>query len=763
MKSFLTLFFIVILCTGCTTNNAQSVHNINNTHIDTVPSKRQLRRVFWEKRELLVVYGTNDKNLKKKYKLLANQVINTSYRRRNIKIDYKEVSEINKNDLKNRILLLVGTSNSNPLIKKLSQNLPLYLTKNQITFNKKRYTQEELLSIRSYPNPENYKLPISLLTSTNEDVVFNFFSKMISENNRSLISQNMDYEVYHNENRVVMGNFNNQWKIDTTTYFDFTSKNDTIHISDHFSFIAHQNKMTEIISLASEIENTYQKIIDFTAIQKQLPRFSYHIYKTAEDKGLMINNTDQAHIDFTTNTIHTVINEKYENNYIEKENALLLHHLLGNSKITALSKGLPVFFTDKWQREGYLYWAARLFESGNALSLKELLNNKLIEKESPLISDCMSATFVSFLIKEWGKEDVLKKYNQWNVSNNELEILAPKWNQYLTFLSTKIKKKKRKKTTLNYFKGFNFAHEGYSIYNGYLSKKATEALEKQKNMGVNAIAIVPYSYIRSDAEPTYLPYSNRPGSENDQGVIHSAIEAKKLGMSVVLKPQVFFGNSWPGELDMKNEEDWDAFFNYYYRWIRHYAFLAEIHQIDALCMGVEFSIATLTHESKWREMFRKVKGFYQGNITYAANWGEEFEKVSFWDELDFIGLNSYYPLSKKDNPTDDELKEAFEIVKSKIEKVHNTFKKQVVFTEIGFRSMDMPWKNPYEDGNNTFNEEHQERCYRVIFEGLQDASWCKGILWWKFPSYLEYRGLKNDAFTPNNKKAEDTVKDWFLN
>ena len=172
--------------------------------------------------------------------------------------------------------------------------------------------------------------------------------------------------------------------------------------------------------------------------------------------------------------------------------------------------------------------------------------------------------------------------------------------------------------------------------------------------------------------------------------------------------------------------------------------------------------ATLSHEEEWRQIIRNIRKVYQGKLTYSANWGDEFEKVGFWDELDFIGLNCYYPLSKQHNPSKKELRKNFNSVKNKIRSVYNTYKKPIVFTEIGFRSIDAPWKNPHAEGDDTFNEQHQDLCYQVIFEGIQDEDWCGGILWWKFPSYLDYQGIENNSFTPNMKLAEATVKDWFL-
>ncbi len=732
----------------------------------SVPTRRELRRSFFNKREILVVFGTQDQALDQKYKTLLQKVseLPQTGRRRNATIRYKHISEVTQTDIQEHILFIIGTSQDNFLLKRLTKNIPVSFPNKEIVFNSKSYTSaSDILSVAFFPNPENNTLPFSFLTGNDPVTLFDFFADRIALSGASFFWQNMDYEIYRSTNRITMGNFNAQWKLDPNTYFDYSEGNETIAQSAHFDIIAHQHNLSQeaTTTLVTDLESTYQKMIDFTGNTKAIPKIKYHIYTTAEDKGLMVGNTKQSHIDIENNEVHTIINNKYRNNYIEKENELFLQHSIGEASSKTLSKGLSVYFTDQWQREGYPYWTARLQESGNTLSIKELFDNELIEKESPLLTECMSASLIAFLLEDIGKDTLLKKYKDWIPSQKEIRVLEKKWQQYLAKEAHKYPQKKRKKSDIGYLKGFNFAHEGYSIYNGYLSRKATEAIEKQHDMGGNAIAIVPYSYIRGQSAPTYLSIGSRAGSENDQGVVHSAYEAKQLGMQSVLKPQVFFGNSWPGALEYNTEEDWNAFFNYYYRWIRHYAFLAEIHQIDALCMGVEFAKATLSHGEQWKDMFKKARGLYQGNMTYAANWGDEFENVDFWNELDFIGLNSYYPLSKNDNPTDVELKANFEVVKTKIKNVYQKYKKPIVFTEIGFRSIDAPWKNPHADGNTPFNDEHQRRCYEVIFEGIQNESWCAGILWWKFPSYLEYRGSENTAFTPNNKATEATVKKWF--
>ena len=736
------------------------------TEVVSLPTRRQLRRSFFDKREILVIYGATDPTLHKKYKTLLDTInlLPQNGRRRNATIRYKSVVEVTEADIQDHILFLIGTPQEHELLKRFTAAMPIEVTNQGIGLSSKTYhTASDVLSVSFFPNPENNTLPFSFFTGNDANTLFEFFERRIHQSGASFFWQTMDYEFYRDTNRVILGNFNDQWELDTKTLFDYAEGNNIIAQSEHYTITTHQKELSQehATLLISDLENTYQNIIDFTGSTNDIPKIAYHIYNTAEDKGLMLGNTQQAHIDINNTAVHTIINEQYQNNYIEKENALILHHAVGDSKSNAFSKGLAVYFTDQWQREGYPYWSARLFESGNTFSVKELFDNELIEKESPLLTECMTASFVAFLLEHWGKEVFLQRYNTWTPSEKDIRSLEPEWQRYLAKEASKYPKKKRVKPTIAYLKGFNFAHEGYSIYNGYLSKKATEAIVKQQDMGSNAMAIIPYSYIRMGNAPTYLSIGSRAGSENDQGVVHTAFEAKQLGMQSLLKPQVFFGNSWPGALEYETEADWDAFFDYYYRWIRHYAFLAEIHQIDALCMGVEFAKATLSHGEQWKHMFQKARGLYQGNMTYAANWGEEFENVDFWNELDFIGINSYYPLSKNDAPTDAELKASFEEVKTKIKTVYQKYQKPIVFTEIGFRSIEAPWTNPHADGDTPFNEEHQQRCYEVIFEGIQNEPWCAGILWWKFPSYLEYRGTENTAFTPNNKATEATVRKWF--
>jgi hypothetical protein len=161
-------------------------------------------------------------------------------------------------------------------------------------------------------------------------------------------------------------------------------------------------------------------------------------------------------------------------------------------------------------------------------------------------------------------------------------------------------------------------------------------------------------------------------------------------------------------------------------------------------------------------MFDSVRRLYGGRITYAANWGEEFELVSFWNSLDFIGVNFYYPLSEQRHPSDGDLREGVDRALARVDAVAQRFGRTVIITEVGFTSTPAPWIKPYErDRRAPPNEESQARCYQAFCDGLSHRDAYVGVYWWKWPSFPEYGGSRHTGFTPNGKIAEEVVKRWF--
>lgn len=517
-------------------------------------------------------------------------------------------------------------------------------------------------------------------------------------------------------------------------------------------------QMSKIVQQCHQNISTLEKTIGGDKLTGPV---EYLIYPSIEKKGLSLQNATLAHVDQENQKIYAVAGGFFEGYRLHPENEWMVRLHLGTTVHSALEKGLAIYLNPDWQKKGYDYWVGRLFTSGNLPPLGELLDEEWFANESDLIMGCAAASLVDFLISKHGMPSFLAQYASFSVAAERINEMQEEWVAFLSSKYTMIPAAERK-MNVPWLKGFNFAHEGYRIYNGYGSSQAENSMQQMINLGCNALAIVPYSYMRSDDVPSYLPIMRNAGSETDESVVATHLQAKKMKAFTMLKPQIWMRGGWPGSIKMKNAQDWDQFFDYYYRWMRHYALMAEIWEMDMLCVGVEFAEATKARPEGWRKLIRKLRGIYSGPMTYAANWGEEFESIPFWDELDFIGLNCYYPLSKNKSASRAELEEGFRRTVQKIEKVCNRFQKPVIFTEIGFRSVEGTWVQPHEEANGRpMNEAQQSLCYEIVLNEIMDKKWCRGIIWWKWPSYADYDHRGGTGFTPSGKLAQEVVKEKF--
>jgi hypothetical protein len=73
--------------------------------------------------------------------------------------------------------------------------------------------------------------------------------------------------------------------------------------------------------------------------------------------------------------------------------------------------------------------------------------------------------------------------------------------------------------------------------------------------------------------------------ESDEGISETTRLAKSKGIKTLLKPHLWVRGSWPGEIEMRNEKDWNTWFLHYEKFILHYATLAEQNKIEAMCIG----------------------------------------------------------------------------------------------------------------------------------------------------------------------------------
>ncbi len=164
----------------------------------------------------------------------------------------------------------------------------------------------------------------------------------------------------------------------------------------------------------------------------------------------------------------------------------------------------------------------------------------------------------------------------------------------------------------------------------------------------------------------------------------------------------------------------------------------------------------------WKTLIKKIREIYKGKLTYAANW-DEFKRVSFWNELDYIGVDAYFPLSDKKTPTVADFENGWKTHKEEIKKIQKQFLKPILFTEFGYRSVDYAGKEPWDSKRKeTINLEAQTNGLQAIHNQFWNEEWFVGGFLWKwFHRHDSVGGENNNRFTPQNKPAEDLVKKLY--
>ena len=262
-------------------------------------------------------------------------------------------------------------------------------------------------------------------------------------------------------------------------------------------------------------------------------------------------------------------------------------------------------------------------------------------------------------------------------------------------------------------------------------------------------------------------------------------EAHENNLHVLLKPLVVCG----GECLFINilPENITNWFSSYGQIIYSLSIMAEELQIDALSVGLELiKISTQDYTSYWKTLIKNIRqGGYSGLLTYCSIfYPVETQKIAFWDELDFIGMDFYLPLINITNdgsiPSQQDmarrLSNYFQYFKSWFNKQPaNVTSKSVIFTEVGYPSSLAGLVNPSGDpaahciGNYSANLTLQNMVFKALFQALDEN---KGIFngtiifWWDNPSSMDYYYEKDSnnwgcSWTVREKPAECTIAEAF--
>ncbi len=231
------------------------------------------------------------------------------------------------------------------------------------------------------------------------------------------------------------------------------------------------------------------------------------------------------------------------------------------------------------------------------------------------------------------------------------------------------------------YNGVNYVADVYGSY------AAADSLPQLVADHGNAIAAVADFGI--DAENSTVYDNDIPGgyTESDAHIAAAIQTAVSLGLNVMVRPLLDFLPSnyetAPGQTNplnggypagdfrsYYNPANPAAFFASYQTMIVDQARLAQASGATLFCVGTELDQLTgPAYERDWDSIITAVRAVFSGKLTYSADWDDALSpwqyggsglgagtgniatQVSFWQKLDYIGVDEYAPISDLADPT----------------------------------------------------------------------------------------------------------------
>src|SRR5262245_5876280 len=291
----------------------------------------------------------------------------------------------------------------------------------------------------------------------------------------------------------------------------------------------------------------------------------------------------------------------------------------------------------------------------------------------------------------------------------------------------------------------------------------SKSLAPLHDLGVDWISQTPFGWASSLTTPE-IRFDGSRGlwGETDDGLVKTAALAKLLGIKTLLKPHVWVRHdAWQGDIAMPTDEAWRQWFASYESFLLHYARLAEANGIEALAVGTELAKTTSRTED-WRRIIARVREVYRGKLTYCPNGVGEPERIAFWNDLDFVGVQAYYPLTAVDRPSKRQILAAWTPIAKSLASLSKRVGKPVVFTEVGFKSHEGALKEPWRwEAEGAVSLDLQKEAYAAMFETFWRKPWFAGVFVWKWHPTPRLKSRDDRDFTPQGKPALAVIRAYY--
>ncbi|HJL19261.1 MAG TPA: hypothetical protein RMH99_26590 [Sandaracinaceae bacterium LLY-WYZ-13_1] len=301
---------------------------------------------------------------------------------------------------------------------------------------------------------------------------------------------------------------------------------------------------------------------------------------------------------------------------------------------------------------------------------------------------------------------------------------------------------------------------------GYGTESSAALLDYLARRGVNWISITPFGRVFTLEDTRVRMDFEAPYEDNRAAIRRMVAQAHARGIRVLLIPHLWVDTGgWRGEMDPGSPEAWAAYQASYRDFVLAWARDAAATGVDAFSIGVECKSWSGRFGGYWRGLIADVRAVFDGYLTYSANW-DEAEDVIFWDQLDLIGINAFYPLADHDGASYEEYVQGALAARDSVAALAGVLEMPVVFVEVGYTTRQNaavePWLWPDDMEEVVVDEREQARALAASLSAFLPEPWFAGFFVWRY--YADLDDVSQEAiwgFSPHGKRAERVLERVF--
>jgi hypothetical protein len=299
---------------------------------------------------------------------------------------------------------------------------------------------------------------------------------------------------------------------------------------------------------------------------------------------------------------------------------------------------------------------------------------------------------------------------------------------------------------------------------GYGTPYTAALLDELVRMGVTWVSITPFGRIWSLQSTDITMDFEAPYEDNRAAIARFVEQAHARGIRVLLIPHLWVWSEvgWRGEIDPGTPEGWRDYQRSYHDFVLAWARDAAAAEIDAFSIGVECKSWSGRFGGFWAALIDDVRAAFPGWLTYSGNW-DEVDDVIFWDRLDLIGINAFYPLAHHDGASFEEYLEGARQARDGVARLSEALDMPVLFVEIGYTTRRdaavEPWLWPDGMSDVAYSEEEQARALEASLDAFLPEEWFAGFFVWRY--YANLDDVSQEAiwgFSPHGKVGEPMLR-----